>query len=94
MPESPYKGKAEQVFLSPQDLLDVDRHRIEIGGHVMMGMTLYFSPVFAEEPVYVLNLIMSPEGALANKLCSQEQYDYTVNPPAAEAAGEQQEQPE
>lgn len=90
MPESPYKDSAVDAFPSAQDLLDVDRYRIEIGGHVMMGMNLYFSPVFEDEPVRVIKLIMSADGALANKLCSQEQYDATVKPSAP--ADEPQEQ--
>jgi hypothetical protein len=76
------------------DLLDVDRIRIDIGGHVMMGMKLYCSPVMEDQPIFVIDLIMSPEGALANYLCSQEQYDFTVNPPEAPAEGEPQEQSE
>lgn len=75
----------QQLLPGPADLVYCERAVLRIGAHKMMGMTLRFSPVLEDEPIYELRLVIDPAGALAAKLCSQEQYDFLVGVDAVEA---------
>ena len=71
-------AEVQQILASPADLVYCERAVLRIGNHKMMGMTIRFTPVLEDAPLYELRLVIDPAGALAANLCSQEQYDFLV----------------
>ncbi len=79
---------ARPLLDHPCDLVDIERRKIEVDGHTLLAIDIWFTPVLQDGPTYYLGLLADPEAANKVHLLSPEQYA-AFTQPAVEATNQE-----